>query len=102
MKEVYETLRRSPQWNESLLVLTYDEHGGFYDHVQTPYKNIPSPDGNTAPPPTFFSFDRLGVRVPTIMVSPWIKKGTGIIFFPFFFFFPCFFFCSILTTLLQE
>ncbi|XP_057519223.1 non-specific phospholipase C6 [Amaranthus tricolor] len=76
VKEVYETLRRSPQWNESLLVLTYDEHGGFYDHVQTPYKNIPSPDGNTAPPPTFFSFDRLGVRVPTIMVSPWIKKGT--------------------------
>ncbi|KAL9239370.1 hypothetical protein vseg_013701 [Gypsophila vaccaria] len=76
IKEVYETLRASPQWNETLLVITYDEHGGFYDHVTTPYVNVPSPDGNTGPPPSFFKFDRLGVRVPTIMVSPWIKKGT--------------------------
>ncbi|XP_048500453.1 non-specific phospholipase C6 isoform X2 [Beta vulgaris subsp. vulgaris] len=79
VKEVYETLRGSRQWNESLLVITYDEHGGFYDHVQTPYVNVPSPDGNTGPPPNFFKFDRLGVRVPTIMVSPWIKKGTEVL-----------------------
>uniref|UniRef100_A0A6M2F414 Uncharacterized protein n=1 Tax=Populus davidiana TaxID=266767 RepID=A0A6M2F414_9ROSI len=78
VKEVYETLRASPQWNETLLVITYDEHGGFYDHVETPYVNVPSPDGNTGPAPSFFKFDRLGVRVPTIMVSPWIKKGTVI------------------------
>lgn len=76
VKEVYETLRVSPQWNETLLVITYDEHGGFYDHVETPYVNVPNPDGNTGPAPSFFKFDRLGVRVPTIMVSPWIKKGT--------------------------
>ncbi|WCJ36275.1 non-specific phospholipase C6 [Euphorbia peplus] len=76
VKEVYETLRNSPQWNETLLVITYDEHGGFYDHVTTPFVNVPSPDGNTGPAPSFFKFDRLGVRVPTIMVSPWIKKGT--------------------------
>lgn len=76
VKEVYETLRASPQWNETLLVITYDEHGGFYDHVETPYVNVPNPDGNTGPAPSFFKFDRLGVRVPTIMVSPWIKKGT--------------------------
>ncbi|XP_040986204.1 non-specific phospholipase C6 [Juglans microcarpa x Juglans regia] len=78
VKEVYETLRASPQWNQTLLVITYDEHGGFYDHVQTPYVNVPNPDGNTGPAPYFFKFDRLGVRVPTIMVSPWIKKGTVI------------------------
>lgn len=78
VKEVYETLRASPQWNETLLVITYDEHGGFYDHVETPYVDVPNPDGNTGPSPYFFKFDRLGVRVPTIMVSPWIKKGTGI------------------------
>ncbi|CAN7021924.1 hypothetical protein BRARA_F01660 [Brassica rapa] len=76
VKEVYETLRSSPQWNETLLVITYDEHGGFYDHVKTPYVGIPNPDGNTGPAPGFFKFDRLGVRVPTIMVSPWIQKGT--------------------------
>ncbi|CAK8568110.1 unnamed protein product [Lathyrus sativus] len=75
VKEVYETLRASPQWNETLLVITYDEHGGFFDHVKTPFVNIPNPDGNTGPAPYFFKFDRLGVRVPTIMVSPWIKKG---------------------------
>lgn len=77
VKEVYEALRASPQWNETLLVITYDEHGGFFDHVQTPFVNIPNPDGNTGPAPYFFKFDRLGVRVPTIMVSPWIKKGSG-------------------------
>ncbi|XP_068309322.1 non-specific phospholipase C6-like [Pyrus communis] len=76
VKDVYETLRASPQWNETLLVITYDEHGGFFDHVQTPYVNVPNPDGNSGPAPYFFKFDRLGVRVPTIMVSPWIKKGT--------------------------
>ncbi|RVX18103.1 Non-specific phospholipase C6 [Vitis vinifera] len=76
VKQVYETLRASPQWNETLFIITYDEHGGFYDHVETPVDNVPSPDGNTGPAPDFFKFDRLGVRVPTIMVSPWIKKGT--------------------------
>ncbi|XP_047331517.1 non-specific phospholipase C6-like [Impatiens glandulifera] len=75
VKEVYETLRSSPQWNETLFVITYDEHGGFFDHVQTPFKNVPNPDGKTSPAPDSFKFDRLGVRVPTIMVSPWIKKG---------------------------
>lgn len=77
VKEVYEMLRASPQWNESLLIVSYDEHGGFYDHVETPYVGVPNPDGMRGPAPFLFDFDRLGVRVPTIMVSPWIKKGTG-------------------------
>ncbi|KAG1331821.1 non-specific phospholipase C2 [Cocos nucifera] len=78
IKEVYETLRASPQWNETLLVITYDEHGGFFDHVPTPVRGVPSPDGIVGPDPFYFKFDRLGVRVPTIMVSPWIEKGTVI------------------------
>jgi phospholipase C len=69
IKDVYETLRASPQWNELLLLITYDEHGGFYDHVPTPQTGIPAPEN--------FNFDRLGVRVPTIAVSPWINQGTG-------------------------
>ncbi|KAG6480776.1 non-specific phospholipase C2-like [Zingiber officinale] len=76
IKEVYETLRASPQWNETLLIITYDEHGGFFDHVPTPVRGVPSPDDIVGPDPFFFKFDRLGVRVPAIMVSPWIKKGT--------------------------
>ncbi|KAJ7294442.1 hypothetical protein O6H91_Y256900 [Diphasiastrum complanatum] len=76
VKEVYEALRASPQWNETLLIITYDEHGGFYDHVPTPVRNVPNPDGLKGPEPNFFAFDRLGVRVPTFMISPWIDKGT--------------------------
>ncbi|KAG0474835.1 hypothetical protein HPP92_014521 [Vanilla planifolia] len=75
VKEVYEALRSSPQWNELLLVITYDEHGGFFDHVPTPV-GVPSPDGIVGPAPFHFPFDRLGVRVPTMIISPWIDKGT--------------------------
>ncbi len=74
---VYDALRSSPQWNETLLVLTYDEHGGFYDHVPPPMTNVPNPDGlDSVSPGSEFKFDRLGVRVPTIMVSPWLRRGT--------------------------
>ncbi|GLJ46295.1 hypothetical protein SUGI_0975800 [Cryptomeria japonica] len=76
VKEVYETLRSSPQWNQTLLLITYDEHGGFFDHVPTPVQNVPSPDDIVGPDPYFFKFDRLGVRVPTLAISPWINKGT--------------------------
>lgn len=76
VKEVYEALRSSPQWNEILFVVVYDEHGGFYDHVPTPVEGVPSPDGIVGPAPYNFNFDRLGVRVPAILVSPWIEPGT--------------------------
>ncbi|CAA7400571.1 unnamed protein product [Spirodela intermedia] len=76
VKEVYEALRAGPQWNQTLLVVTYDEHGGFFDHVPTPATGVPSPDAARGPPPARFAFDRLGVRVPALMASPWIKKGT--------------------------
>ncbi|CAO1940978.1 unnamed protein product [Urochloa humidicola] len=78
IKEIYETLRASPQWNQTLMVITYDEHGGFFDHVPTPVDGVPSPDGIVGPPPYNFTFDRLGVRVPAILISPWIEKGTVI------------------------
>ncbi|PKA53122.1 phospholipase C [Apostasia shenzhenica] len=76
VREVYEALRSGPQWNQILFVVIYDEHGGFYDHVPTPV-GVPSPDGLVGPPPFNFAFDRLGVRVPAIFVSPWIEKGTA-------------------------
>ncbi|KAI0504201.1 hypothetical protein KFK09_015151 [Dendrobium nobile] len=78
VKEVYETLRASPQWNETALLITYDEHGGFFDHVPTPVEGVPNPDGIIGPEPYYFKFDRLGVRVPTFLISPWIEKGTVI------------------------
>lgn len=78
VKEVYESLRGSPQWKEMALLITYDEHGGFYDHVSTPVKGVPNPDGIIGPEPFYFRFERLGVRVPTLLISPWIDKGTVI------------------------
>jgi len=73
MKNVYEALRASPSWNKTLFVLTYDEHGGFYDHVSPPMKSVPSPDDKQGS--NGFKFNMLGVRIPAILISPWINKG---------------------------
>jgi phospholipase C len=71
--DVYEALRTGPGWNQTLLVVTYDEHGGCYDHV-------PPPSGATPPDSTIgefaFDFRRFGARVPTVLVSPWIEAGS--------------------------
>lgn len=68
---VYDAIRSNPDlWRSTLLVITYDEHGGFYDHV-TPPAAVP-PDANVTGK---FGFDRLGVRVPAILVSPYVKSG---------------------------
>jgi len=75
MKKVYEALRNSPLWNKSLLLITYDEHGGFFDHVGPPI-DVPSPDGKVSHDTNpSFDFTKLGVRVPAIAISPWIAKG---------------------------
>ena len=71
------------------MLITYDEHGGFYDHVATPVKGVPNPDGIVGPHPYYFRFDRLGVRVPTFIISPWIDKGIGMCFKVFRFFMLC-------------
>ena len=71
--DVYETLRGGPGWPETLLVITYDEHGGCYDHVPPPWGAVP-PDNDAGE--FGFGFDRFGVRVPTVLVSPLIAPGT--------------------------
>jgi phospholipase C len=71
--DVYEALRAGPGWPQTLLVITYDEHGGCYDHVPPPWGATP-PD-NTAGE-FGFDFTRFGVRVPTVLVSPLIAPGT--------------------------
>lgn len=80
IKSVYEALRSSPQWNETLFILTFDEHGGFADHVSPP-EDVPPGDNLTYTElasdgtPVTFAFDRLGIRVPTVLISPWVGKG---------------------------
>jgi phospholipase C len=76
LKTVYESLRKSDYWNESLLIVTYDEHGGFYDHVSPPVDDVPRPDENVAEYGVF-NFTQLGVRVPVLLISPWVEKGGG-------------------------
>jgi len=70
--DVYEQLRSSRYWSTSLFAILYDEHGGIYDHELPPA--AVSPDGKTSPV-TNFAFDRLGLRVPAVLVSPLIQKG---------------------------
>jgi len=71
--DVYESIRTSPHPEDILLVITYDEHGGCYDHVPPPFGAVAPDDSQTATP---FAFDRYGVRVPAIFVSPYIAAGT--------------------------
>ena len=75
VKDVYEAIRNSPHWEESLLIVTFDEHGGFYDHVIPP-PGVPPGDTITAGyVKKGFRFDQLGVRVPALVISPYIAKG---------------------------
>lgn len=70
--DVYNCIRSSSLWTKTLLIITYDEHGGCYDHVPPPAAAQPE-----APSPgQVFNFDRYGVRVPAVLVSPYIAPGT--------------------------
>jgi phospholipase C len=78
IKATYEAIRNSPLWNSSMLIITYDEHGGFYDSVKpgsAPAPNDGSPQDGTINASGFL-FDHYGVRVPAVIVSPLIPKGT--------------------------
>ncbi|KAL5158674.1 Non-specific phospholipase C1 [Glycine soja] len=64
VKEVYEVLRKSLQWEEMAVLITYDEHGGFYDHVTTSVEGVPNADGIIGPRPYYFRFDRrMGIKI---------------------------------------
>lgn len=81
VERVYNAILASPYWEQSVLLIVFDEHGGFFDHV------IPDP-AHVAGMPTLnpvaptglskrgFRFDRFGFRVPAVVVSPYIKQAT--------------------------
>ena len=78
ISDIYTALRASSAWNESVFIITYDEHGGFADHVSPPGSStpgvVPAPDAKLAT--NGFDFSRLGVRIPTVVVSPLIPRNT--------------------------
>ena len=72
--EVYDALRSNDQvWQSTVLLIVWDEHGGLYDHEIPPM--VTHTDSFTSTTPRF-DFDRLGVRVPAVVVSPFIESGT--------------------------
>ena len=79
--EVANAVIASPTWMSSLLLILYDEHGGFYDQAPPPAASPPGDSSGNAkkaakPPSPPFGFDRYGVRVPAIVISPWVKPGS--------------------------
>jgi phospholipase C len=71
--DVYNAVRSSPCWKKTLLVITYDEHGGCYDHMPPP--DALPPDNHQ---PDGFAFDTYGVRVPAVIISPFIPPGSRV------------------------
>lgn len=69
LQQVYEAVRNSPDWHDTLLIVSFDEHGGTYDHVAPAWGAI-NPDGLHGE--NFFDFDLFGARVPTILISPYV------------------------------
>jgi len=73
LAEVWEAVSKGKNWDKTLLIITFDEHGGCYDHVPPPWTAVKPDDSKPQKP---FGFNRYGVRVPTILASPFIEAGT--------------------------
>jgi len=72
LNEVYRSIRVNPNWAGTVMIVTYDEHGGFFDHVSPPQVVTDAPDATHSNP----GFAYLGVRVPAIVVSPFVSAGS--------------------------
>ena len=64
--QIYEALRQSPQWERMVVLITYDEHGGFFDHVPPPT----APDARADA-----GFGQRGFRVPTLLIGRYVRQG---------------------------
>ncbi|MGA7537399.1 MAG: alkaline phosphatase family protein [Steroidobacteraceae bacterium] len=74
LHDIYLALRNGKAWNSTLLIITYDEHGGNYDHVAPPANATAPGDGTVGE--YGFDFTRFGPRVPSVLVSPLIAAGS--------------------------
>lgn len=69
LNEVYDILRQGPNWERTLLVINYDEWGGFYDHVVPPFAPV------TPEEAALGNDGRLGMRVPCVVIGPRARRG---------------------------
>lgn len=75
LKAVVDAIQQSPYWESSVLIVCYDEHGGFYDSVVPPDAMPPGDNPPYGLNQHQFAFDKLGVRVPAMIVSPLVDAG---------------------------
>ena len=78
LKQLYDAIVDSPHWDETLFIVAWDEAGGTLDHIAPPNnKHIinPHPDISSE---CDFQFNRLGIRVPMLFISPWVTKNSVI------------------------
>src|SRR6185437_4380901 len=79
IKSTYEALRSSPLWKTSLLIVTWDEHGGFYDHVGAVPGGAVTPGDKVVTPGDVnkfgCTFEQYGPRVPAVIVSPRVPQN---------------------------
>jgi phospholipase C len=71
MADVVHAFMESPQWKRGALFIVYDEWGGFFDHVRPP--RVPDIRNSTDPNQ---DFGQMGLRIPAVTVSPWVKRGS--------------------------
>lgn len=75
LRRTYQAATMNPAvWAQTLMVVYYDEHGGFYDHVPPP--SFDNKSAGNAAPPAPYAFNTLGPRIPNILISPWVSPGT--------------------------
>ncbi|MEZ4869299.1 MAG: alkaline phosphatase family protein [Caldilineaceae bacterium] len=75
LAELYAAVQHSPYRDQILLIISFDEHGGCYDHVPPP-RNAAPPEPGAVSNEGDFHFDRFGVRVPAIVISSYVEPGT--------------------------
>lgn len=77
LAKVVDTVLRSPRWSSTMLIITYDEHGGYYDHVPPPVALVPDlyPPVVAVGESTYDGFARYGFRVPAVVVSSYAAPG---------------------------
>jgi phospholipase C len=76
IQTVYNSLRSSGYWANAMLIITFDEHGGFFDHRLPPPAVPTGDDYRYAVPGQGFGFNSYGVRVPAVIVSAYTQAGT--------------------------
>jgi phospholipase C len=77
VKATYDAIRNSPLWESSMLIITWDEHGGFFDHVAPPRATPPGDNAQFGGANSYgFVFDQYGPRVPAVVISPLIPQNT--------------------------